>query len=142
MTRLERTTSLNAEPRPGRPGHWTPGRHAVPSAPELATCNLGVAGPPPLPEIPQCLQSGRKQCVCVHVVPSVVSDSLRLHGLYPARLLCPWDAPGKNTGVGCHFLLQGSFPTQGSDPHLLHWQVGSFPLALSRKPPTEGVRCL
>ena len=36
--------------------------------------------------------------------------------------------PGKNTGVGCHFLLQGIFPTQGWNPHLLHWQVGSLPL--------------
>ena len=36
---------------------------------------------------------------------SVVSDSLRPHGLQPARLLCPSDSPGKNTGVGCHFLL-------------------------------------
>ena len=34
-------------------------------------------------------------------------------------LLCPWDSPGKNTGVGCHALLQGIFPTQGSNPHLL-----------------------
>ena len=34
------------------------------------------------------------------------------HGLLPARLLCPWDSPGKNTRVGCHFLLQGIFPTQ------------------------------
>ena len=33
-------------------------------------------------------------------------DSLQLHGLYPARLLRPWDSPGKNTRVGCHFLLQ------------------------------------
>ena len=39
---------------------------------------------------------------------SVVSDSLRPHGLWPTRLLCPWDFQGKNTGVGCHFLLQGS----------------------------------
>ena len=36
------------------------------------------------------------------------------------RLLCPWDFPGKNTGVGCHFLLQGIFPTRGSNPGLLH----------------------
>ena len=42
------------------------------------------------------------------------------HGLYPTRLLCPWDFPGKNTGVGCHFLHQRIFPTQGSNPHLLH----------------------
>ena len=39
---------------------------------------------------------------------------------------CPWDSPGKNTGVACHFLLQGIFPTQGSNLHfpwLLHWQM-------------------
>ena len=40
------------------------------------------------------------------LVASVVSDSSRLHGLQPIRLPCPWDSPGKNTGVGCHFLLQ------------------------------------
>ena len=37
----------------------------------------------------------------------------------PPRSLCPWDCPGKNTGVGCHGLLQGIFPTQGSNPRLL-----------------------
>ena len=36
------------------------------------------------------------------------------------RLLCPWDSPGKNTGVGCRALLQGIFPAQGSNPSLLH----------------------
>ena len=47
---------------------------------------------------------------------SVVSDSVPLHGLQPAQLLCPWGFPGKNTGVGCyHFLLQGIFLTQGSN---------------------------
>ena len=43
--------------------------------------------------------------------------------------LCARDSPGKNTGVGCHALLQGIFPTQGSNlclPCLLHWQVGSY----------------
>ena len=49
---------------------------------------------------------------------SVVSDSLQPQGLQPARLLCPWDSPGKNTRVGCHSLLQGTFPTQGSNPGL------------------------
>ena len=39
------------------------------------------------------------------------------------------DFPGKNTGVGCHLLLQGIFPTQGLNPHLLHWQLDSFPLS-------------
>ena len=37
--------------------------------------------------------------------------------------LCPWNFPGKNTGVGCHLLLQGTFLTQGLNPCLLHWQV-------------------
>ena len=42
---------------------------------------------------------------------------------------------GKNTGVSCHFLLQGVFPTQGSSLHwFLHWQVGSLPLAPPGKP--------
>ena len=40
------------------------------------------------------------------LIHSVVSNSLRPHGLQPAGFLCPWDSPGKNTGVGCHFLLQ------------------------------------
>ena len=42
---------------------------------------------------------------------SVVSYFLQPHGRKPARLLCPWDSPGKNTGVGCHSLLQGIFLT-------------------------------
>ena len=51
---------------------------------------------------------------------SVVSDSLRPYGLKPTRLLCPWDFPSKSTGVGCHFLLQGIFLTQGLNPGLPH----------------------
>ena len=51
---------------------------------------------------------------------SVVSDSLQPYGLWPARLLCPWNSPGKNTGVGCQSLLQGIFPTQGSNPAFPH----------------------
>ena len=46
-------------------------------------------------------------------------------------LLCPWDSPVKNTGMGCHFLLQDIFPIQGLNsplPGLLHWQAGSLPL--------------
>ena len=43
----------------------------------------------------------------------------RTHGVRPIRLLCPWHFPGENTGVGCHYLLQGIFPTQGSNPSLL-----------------------
>ena len=51
-------------------------------------------------------------CVCVCISCSVVSNSLQPHGPWSARLLCPWDSAGKNTGVGCHALLQGVFPTQ------------------------------
>ena len=57
--------------------------------------------------------------------------------LCPARLLCPWNFPGKNIGVGFHFLLQGIFPTQGSNTYLLcllHWHVGSLPAEPPRKP--------
>ena len=39
---------------------------------------------------------------------------------------CPWDSPGRNTGVGCHFFLQGVFLTQGSNLHLLHLGGGLF----------------
>ena len=42
---------------------------------------------------------------------SVVSDSSWCHGLQPTRLLCPWDFPGKSTGVGCHCLLQYYIPS-------------------------------
>ena len=55
--------------------------------------------------------------------------------LQTTRLLCPWDFSGKNIGVGCHFLLQGIFLTQGSNPsllHLLNWQVGSLPVSHMR----------
>ena len=47
----------------------------------------------------------------------------------PVMLLCSWNFPGKNTGVACHFLLQGIFPTQGLNLHLLHWQADSLPLS-------------
>ena len=55
----------------------------------------------------------------------------------PRGLLCPGDFPGKDTGVGCHALLQGIFLTQGLKLHLfhlLHWQAVSLPLAPPGKP--------
>ena len=54
---------------------------------------------------------------------SVVSNSLGHHGPQSTRPLHPWDFPGKNTGVGCHFLLQGIFPTQGLNPGLRHCRL-------------------
>ena len=53
--------------------------------------------------------------VCV-LSGSVMSSSLWLYELKPSRFLCPWNFPDKNTGAGCHFLLQGIFPTLGSNP--------------------------
>ena len=79
-----------------------------------------------------------KECCCCLVAKScpTLCD--------PARLLCPWDFPGKNTGVGCHFLLQGIFPTQGLNPSPLHWQVDSLLLSHqgSRKRSVNGQQIL
>ena len=68
--------------------------------------------------------------VCVLIL-SVMSDSLQPHRLQTTRLLCPWSFPGKDTGAGCHFLLQGIFLTQGWNPCLLcllYWPAYSSPL--------------
>ena len=77
-------------------------------------------------------------CVCMR------AKSLQLHPIFCdpmvcslTRFLCPWDSPGKNTGVGCHALLQGIFLTQGLKLHFLcplHWQAISLPLAPPGKP--------
>ena len=58
--------------------------------------------------------------VWIWVSHLVLPNSLQPHGLQPTRLLCPWDFPGKNVGVGCHFFLQGIFLAQGWNPGLLH----------------------
>ena len=65
--------------------------------------------------------------MCAQSCPTL----LQSHDLKPVRLLCPKDFPGKNTGVGCHFLLQRIFPTQGWNLHLLQWQADSLPPAPS-----------
>ena len=59
---------------------------------------------------------------------------LRPHGLWPARLLSSWDSPGRNTGVGCHFLLLGIFPTQVSNPSLLHCRQILYQLSYKGSP--------
>ena len=77
--------------------------------------------------------------VCVCVSHSVMFNSLRPHGLQPTSLLCPWDFPGKDTGVGFQFLLQGILPTQGSNPGLLHCRQILFQLSYKGSPQTP--RC-
>ena len=69
--------------------------------------------------------------VCV-LSCSVVADPVRPHELQAASGFCLWNFPGKNTGSGCHFLLQGIFPIQGLNPSLLcllHWQADTLPLS-------------
>ena len=67
-----------------------------------------------------------------------MSNSLQLHGLQPARLLCPWNSPGKNTGLGSHSFLQGIFLTQGlsqgSNPSLPHCRQILYYLSQQRSP--------
>ena len=67
-------------------------------------------------------------CVCVYAHAHTLSSiSLQAHGWQPTRLLCLGNFPGKNTGVGCHLILQGILPTQESHLCLLHWQADSLP---------------
>ena len=84
--------------------------------------------------IPTCLYLYLHVSVLARIV---VPDCLWPHGLLPVRLFCPWDSPGKSTGVGCHSLLQGIFLIQGSNMsllHLLHWQASSLPAEPPEKP--------
>ena len=73
-----------------------------------------------------CMWNKTESDQSLHALLSCFSHvhSLWPFRLYPARLLSPCCSPGKNTGVGCHFPLQGIFPTQGLNPDLLHcWQI-------------------
>ena len=70
--------------------------------------------------------SGPLICICFKLLLSCAQLFCDLMNWAPLiGLLCPWDSPGKNTRVDSHFLLQGIFPTQGSNPCLLHWQADS-----------------
>ena len=63
-------------------------------------------------------KEGRDKVVTYSVLSrSVMPNSLRPHGLWPTRLLCSWGFPGKNTGMGCHFLWQSKY----LGPHFLVW---------------------
>ena len=89
----------------------------IPKPSTVCSSLLVVLGPFPSP------------CSGEHVLSRV-----QLFGtLWTVALPCPWDSAGKNTEVGCHFLLQGIFPTQGSSPHLLHllhWQADFYHWAI------------
>ena len=59
-------------------------------------------------------------CVCVLVVQSHAALCNPIDCSLPGSSVCPWNSPGKNTGMGCHLLLQGIFQTQGLNSGLLH----------------------
>ena len=91
------------------------------------------------------LQSIEKSSLCYTTGPyycclvvKLCQTLLRPNRLWPTRILYPWDFPGKNTQVSCHFLLQGIFSTKELNPCFLHWQVNS--LSLSHQRPL--IRCL
>ena len=110
--------------REAQRGQWScPRTHSKQTAQPGLVLRLAVQSAP-------CLPTVFLRFEVSHLLScSVVSDSFQPHGPYPARLLCPWDFPGKNTGVGYHSLLQGIFLIQGSNPCLLHGQAYSFPLS-------------
>ena len=64
------------------------------------------------------------ECACMHAKSLQLYLTLQSHRLLPTGLLCPWDSSGRNTGVGCHALIQGIFLTQGSNPPLLRFCIG------------------
>ena len=106
-----------------------------------------------IPQAAWCSQKNKNKRTCIHIAKHILQAYMHmrcftrqwLHERLKTkewwlsvapwtvahRLLCPWNFPGKNTGMGRHFLLQGIFPTQGSNLHLLvvlNWQVSTLPL--------------
>ena len=72
---------------------------------------------------------------CALVIQSLSCVLLfRPHGLQPTRLLCPCGSPSKNAGVGCHFLLQGIFLTQGLNLGLPHCRQSLYRLSYQGSP--------
>ena len=94
--------------------------------------------PCPLHKKHRVLTSGSPGKSLQYTIVVVQSPScvrfLRSHGLQPARLLCPWDSPGKNTGVGCCFFLQEIFLTQALNPGLLHCRQILYQLSYKESP--------
>ena len=94
-------------------GFWVHKDLAAKSLQSCPTLCDPIDGSPLGSSVPGILQARTLEWVAIsfsnaymHVVTSVVSDSVRPHGLQPTRLCCAGDSPGKNSGVGCHFLLQ------------------------------------
>ena len=77
-------------------------------------------------------------CCCCYYIASVVSDSVRPHRQQPTRLPRPWDSPGKNTGVGCHFLLQRMKVKSESEVAQSCWLLATPWTAAFQAPPSMG----
>ena len=113
---------------PSQSDHWGPWRPLqltlpAPSAPSRSPLGHVISL---LLTPTSCLQISLILYVCVCVCVCAQSWPTLCDPMKPARLPCPWAFSGKNTGVGCHFLLQGIFLAQGSNLsllHLLHWQA-------------------
>ena len=105
----------------GDPGS-IPGSERSPGECIYVTATLSIRLTLSFPQWVQSPVSTSESLLCACWSASVGSDSVRSCGLQPVWLLCPWNSPGKNTGVGSHSLLQGIFSTQGSNLGLPHWK--------------------
>ena len=87
-------------------------------------------------EVSQTLSELKEGFIYIHMLfsCSVVSDSFVTPWTVLHQAPLSMEFPGKNTGMHCYFLLQGIFPTQGSNLRLLHWQVDSVPLSHQGSP--------
>ena len=88
------------------PAFFSPDLRAVVPPPILADCSYAFS-------IVLGARACAQVCLTLYNLMDGSPPGFSVHGIFP----------GKNTEVGCHFLLQGIFPTQGSNPCLLHWQV-------------------
>ena len=90
--------------------------------------------PQKLGDVGRTLPWSLRVTVLVKLLVVQSCPTLQPRGLQPARLLCPWDSPGKNTGVGSLSLLQWIFPTQGSNLGLLHCRQVLYPVSHQGRP--------
>ena len=111
----------------GRPGPWLPGPSiwaaSAPTPPPPSHCLPPWLNPAPHVSSHRLLCCKSENCVS----RSIMSDSLWSQGLQPARLLCPWDSPGRNTAVDCHALLQGISGIEPRSPALQADSLSSEP---------------
>ena len=85
--------------------------------PEIDSCRRKWHAHGHYPQLASCIHVCMLSCVQLFATPRTVA----------AKVLCPWDFSGEHTGVGCHFLLEGMFPTQGLNQNLLASPPGKPP---------------